>query len=343
MKEYKKMINKSILNIALVAIILVMSVSFCWNALAEVENNNELQPYLQAVTHNSIYILVETESKDPVFAEYKKANDDKTLVKSSSYVETEQRRSPSYVHRIQLDSLSSGTEYSYRAFNDKDTTRFYSFFTSANKGKEFRFAVAGDMRSNPEIFANVCGDIKKFKPRFSIYTGDVCYNDKYYSWKKEFLIPEHMELIAEVPFFNAIGNHEGWEQNTRAFQQAPESDSDHEAYYSFDFGDMHVLILSSEHGVGRKSKQWKFAEEDLKNSNSKWKVVAFHIPAYCGGGHGENSNMKRMTTEIFEPNGVDFVFTGHSHFYQHNLVNGIHHFVLAGGGAPLYSDRKSVV
>ena len=50
--------------------------------------------------------------------------------------------------------------------------------------------------------------------------------------------------------------------------------------------------------------------------------------------------MKRITKEIFEPNDVDFVFTGHSHFYQHNIVNGIHHFVLAGAGAPLYTPKK---
>ncbi len=38
-----------------------------------------------------------------------------------------------------------------------------------------------------------------------------------------------------------------------------------------------------------------------------------------------------------EPAGVDLVLGGHSHFYQHNLVNGIHHMVIGSFGAPLYT------
>ena len=43
-------------------------------------------------------------------------------------------------------------------------------------------------------------------------------------------------------------------------------------------------------------------------------------------------DMVAMTTQIFEPNGVDIVLTGHYHTYQHNLVNGIHHMVLGTFG-----------
>ena len=33
---------------------------------------------------------------------------------------------------------------------------------------------------------------------------------------------------------------------------------------------------------------------------------------------------------------MDLVLTGHNHFYQHNVVNDIHHMVLGSIGAPLY-------
>jgi LPXTG-motif cell wall-anchored protein len=42
-----------------------------------------------------------------------------------------------------------------------------------------------------------------------------------------------------------------------------------------------------------------------------------------------------MTTELFEPNGVDFVMSGHNHYYQHSLKNGIHHMVIGSIGAYL--------
>ena len=42
--------------------------------------------------------------------------------------------------------------------------------------------------------------------------------------------------------------------------------------------------------------------------------------------------MKAMTTQIFEQNGVDIVLNGHNHYYEHNLVNGIHHMILGTFG-----------
>jgi hypothetical protein len=51
--------------------------------------------------------------------------------------------------------------------------------------------------------------------------------------------------------------------------------------------------------------------------------------------------MKQMTRNIFEPNGVDFVLGGHSHFYQHNLVNGIHHLIVGSAAAPLYNPTNA--
>ena len=44
--------------------------------------------------------------------------------------------------------------------------------------------------------------------------------------------------------------------------------------------------------------------------------------------------MVALTAKVFEPNKVDLALTGHSHFYQHNLVNGIHHLVIGTAGAP---------
>jgi predicted phosphodiesterase len=35
------------------------------------------------------------------------------------------------------------------------------------------------------------------------------------------------------------------------------------------------------------------------------------------------------------------VISGHSHFYQHNLVNGIHHLVIGSAGAPLHSPQNA--
>ena len=51
--------------------------------------------------------------------------------------------------------------------------------------------------------------------------------------------------------------------------------------------------------------------------------------------------MIRLTKDILEPNEVNLVLSGHSHFYQHNLVNGIHHLIIGSAGAPLYQPEKA--
>jgi hypothetical protein len=98
---------------------------------------------------------------------------------------------------------------------------------------------------------------------------------------------------------------------------------------------MHILVLNTQLTCAVGSPQYVFAEADLALTNKTWRIVMFHKPAYCSGGEGSNAEMRIMSTNIFEPNHVDMAITGHSHFYQHNFVNGIHHMVLGAGGGPL--------
>jgi predicted phosphodiesterase len=198
----------------------------------------------------------------------------------------------------------------------------------------------GDCRSNPKMFEKISRLMSDKQPYFSVYSGDLCYDGSYDSWKTEFFIPEQLELISRVPFFNSIGNHESWGQNTKAFTHSPASKSGMMDYYSFDYGDVHFIIINSEADVKPGSKQYNFVKKDLKATTQKWKIAVFHIPAYCAGGHNENKNMIKLCNDLFEPGKVDLVITGHSHFYQHNYVAGVHHFVIAGGGAPLYTPKK---
>jgi hypothetical protein len=76
---------------------------------------------------------------------------------------------------------------------------------------------------------------------------------------------------------------------------------------------------------------------DLTNTTRRWKIVVYHEPAYGYGGNGSNTTMQTWCTNVFIPKGVDFVLNGHNHFYQHCLANGLHHFTIGGGGAPLYT------
>lgn len=300
-----------------------------------------MQPYLQAVTNNSIYLLVETDSEKPVesFLEYPDGM--RKTIKSIAFEVTDAKPA-TYVHSFKYINLHPATKYSY-SMKDGDVTYKGSFNTApnANARGKFKFTSYGDSRSAPKLFAKISKGMESENPDFSVYLGDLSFDGSYKLWKNEFFIPEQLSLAKNVPFFNAVGNHEGWKINTKAFTEAPISAGGNQEYYSFDYGDIHFLVLSTQNKIGEDSPQWKFAEEDLKNSKAKWKFVAFHIPAYGAGAHGESKGMIKMSEKIFEKQGVDVVLTGHSHFYQHNKVNKIHHFILGGGGSPLYSPKEA--
>jgi hypothetical protein len=293
-----------------------------------------MQPYLQAVSTDSIYILVECSSDEPVTVKYG------TDLTYSNIAQTESTRpttaSPNtYVHRIHLKGLESNTLYHYKALHGSSSSYDYTFKTAVLPGTKFRLAWMADCRQGTEIHDKISKRIENENPAFLLYGGDLCSLDRYDNFKKEFFRKNELSLISKTPFFNTPGNHEGWSLNTKAFTQAPESGSGTQDYYSFDYGDLHILSINTELHRKPDSKQYKFVEQDLKNSTKPWKIVISHKPAYASGSH-EDKDMQIMTSNIFENSGVDMVISAHSHYYQHNIVNGIHHMILGSSGAPLY-------
>ncbi|MCX7908558.1 MAG: metallophosphoesterase family protein [Ignavibacteria bacterium] len=300
-----------------------------------------MKPYLQAITPNSIIVMVETDTKEPAKVVYGK-NELNNVAYTSFFRVAEDRRRQTYVHRIVLENLEPNSVYKYRAIHNKDTSEIFTFRSYVTEGMPFRVGLMGDNRSNPEVHSRKSKKLASHNPYILVYTGDLCYSGKYTEWKKEFFTEEEQKLIATAPFFNALGNHEAQTELTKVFLQAPSSPSNDEYYYSFDYGDVHFLILNTEADVSPNSPQWKFAQEDLAKTNKKWKVVAFHKPAYSAGGyHGSNKKMQEFSESIFEKLGVDLVFNGHNHFYQRSKFNGIYHIVLGGGGSPLYEPKEA--
>ena len=299
-----------------------------------------MKPYLQAVTQNSICVVVECNSNDTVAVRYGINQSFDNYVRTEIISITD--KTPiTFVHKILIRNLQPNTIYYFTAQQGNSKSSISSFKTSVLPGSPFRFAWMADCRSDTVVHNEIAKLINESSPDFSLYGGDLCAKPDYNSWKKEFFIYEECELISHVPFFNTPGNHEGWGQNTKAFTQAPESESGLPDYYSFDYGDMHVLVLNNELDCYEGSPQYKFAEKDLSQSGQNWKIVMFHEPAYCFGAHGENTEMKKLSKKVLVPNKVDVVFAGHSHFYQHNFVQGIHHFVIGSAGARLYSPDST--
>ncbi|HYM82422.1 MAG TPA: metallophosphoesterase [Candidatus Limnocylindria bacterium] len=106
-----------------------------------------------------------------------------------------------------------------------------------------------------------------------------------------------------------------------------------EAYYSFDYGNIHFICLDSEgtsRTVGGAMAQW--LRNDLAATPRDWVIAYWHHPPYSRGSHdsddsldsgGRLKDMRMNFLPILDSAGVDLVLTGHSHSYERSfLVNG---------------------
>lgn len=137
----------------------------------------------------------------------------------------------------------------------------------------------------------------------------------------------------------AIGNHEGKTSSgetgvgpyfdgyicpTRA--EAGGVASGKEAYYSFDYGPIHFVVLDS-HDLDRHRDgpmaQWLKA--DLERTNAQWLIAYWHHPAYSKGSHDSDTEtqlleMHEHIMPLLESAGVDVTLAGHSHIYERSML-----------------------
>ena len=246
-----------------------------------------MNPYLAAVTANSVYVLVECDSTSTVTVQYGLT----ASYGSTATTETTEASSATpatYVHNVKLTGLQANTTYHYRAYQVAGTYSADSTFTTAcNPGTSFRFAWAADCRSNATIWNTTSGIIDSYNPRFLLFGGDTCASSSVASFKSEFFVANTKALLAHCPFVNAVGNHETFGTATKAYTQAPASSSGRQDYYSFDYGDMHVICLNTIDSSGVPwtvgSAQYNWVQSDLQSTNKTWKIVMTHWGAYSGG------------------------------------------------------------
>ncbi len=85
--------------------------------------------------------------------------------------------------------------------------------------------------------------------------------------------------------------------------------------------------------------QRNWLADQLDRSRAFWKIVVMHHPIRAPrGGHVVRPVLRRRLLSLFRSGGVDIVFAGHHHYYARMRpeADGIVHFVVGNGGAPLY-------
>lgn len=299
--------------------------------------NTVMQPYLCGVTTNSVWVLSECNSTATATVDFGTTTSYGSTATTSS---TEATNGSTYVHNIKLTGLAANTTYHYRVRQGTSTSADYSFKTAPNAGTSFRFAYTADYRSNTAPHDAVAAKVKAANPAMLLNGGDLAIDGGYSNVKGQYFRANELSILSSTPQFFSPGNHEGWNASTKAWFQGPANNAASDPdYYSFNYGDMHVVMTNSMVARNSGSAQYNFVSSDMSSDTHTWKVQFTHYNAFVwGGSHPTpDGDTKALSTNVLEPNGVDFEYSGHSHFYQHFDKNGMHHLLVGSSGAPLYS------
>lgn len=284
-------------------------------------------PYLQDVAPGSIWVVWDTVQLSTGWVAYGPTAD----LAEGVAVETQS----GLHHAVQLTGLQNYTQYFYRAAGD---TVVSSFRSAAAPGQaQFRFAVFGDTRANPDVHAAVIAGIAAARPDLALHTGDLVDDGNNSGLWDSFLKIES-PLMRIAPLYPTLGNHENGAPQYFSIFHLPGSG----AWYSFDYGDARFIVLRADNyypgafAAGSEQRTW--LEQQLSSASARWIFVSFHVPVHTSFAEDPSEvNLRKDLAPLFEQYKVTAVFNGHIHSYERVIANGITYIVTGGGGAPLYS------
>ena len=170
-------------------------------------------------------------------------------------------------------------------------------------------------------------------------------------WGSKFFQP-YEPLLASIPFFPALGNHDGNETERHrdlaaildnfAFPQNKPG-----RYYDFTYGGLAQFFAldstsNTESGPARagyleNSPQFHWMQSEFAKPHPLWVIPYFHHPMFTAGpDHPPSLEQLRHWFALFTNSGVKVVFSGHEHNFQASEVSpatgGIRFFVSGAGG-----------
>lgn len=196
-----------------------------------------------------------------------------------------------------------------------------------------KFLVIGDSgtggRQQFEVAARIAEAHKTFPFTRALMLGDNLYGrNNAAAYRNKFERPYAALLEGGVKFYASLGNHDDPAQRFYA-----PFNMDTHRYYSHSEGDVRFFALDSTY-MSPEQRRW--VEDELSQSNHKWKIAYMHHPMYSSGErHGPTPPLRAALEPLFAKHGVDVVFAGHEHFYERMLPQGGITYVIQGGSANL--------
>ena len=235
------------------------------------------------------------------------------------------------VARVILTGLEPATGYRYSLGSGGASYRFRTFDDPRAAGRPMRFAVLGDLQPfNAETDRTVSLVLEKvasLDPEFAIQVGDVSeVGISAASWKRA--IGLLSILGAEAPILAAAGNHDYYYglPSARTFKTlfpypyAGRESLRHDTWYSLGIGPVHLAVLDTEASGAVFDAQLAWLEADLAAARARgveWVLITMHWPILATATGADRQEWAIALFPLIARYGVDAVFWGHDHLFEH--------------------------
>ncbi len=309
-------------------------------------------PYIQFTTTNSAIIRWRTDSLTSSKVWYGLSHTNLSESITNTNLTTE--------HQIEVTGLSAHTDYFY-AVGTADTqlagaTSDHYFKTHPQPGSQVpvNIWVLGDAGSKNMYQRKVRDAFYNYNGSdhidMMLLLGDNAYEDgTEEDYQLGWFEDMYEDRLINSVMWSCFGNHDGNSASSNT-QSGPYFDifnfptdaelggapSQTEAYFSFDYANIHVISLNTfdvDRTPAGPMLQW--LEEDLAATNQDWIIALVHHPPYTGYNNNNSDTntrereMRENAVPILEDAGVDVVLMGHSHLYQRSMLIHGHYDVSA--------------
>lgn len=233
-------------------------------------------------------------------------------------------------HGVKLTGLSPGQKYSYRVgdaakgwwsqpgvIEPADNTDAFTFFHMTDPQSQNKLQY--------EAWSNVVHQAFKLYPRsnFIMSSGDLVDNQKNVKqW--QWLLDTAADNLMSTVLMPTAGNHEdkGYTLDENfLLPTAPEQDRDSGVYYSFDYNNVHFMVLNTndlndKNELSKQQLEW--LKKDAAASDAQWKIVSLHKAIYSNGSHFDDKDvvaMRKQLATLMPALDIDLVLQGHDHVY----------------------------
>ncbi|MCI0746977.1 MAG: metallophosphoesterase [Verrucomicrobia subdivision 3 bacterium] len=291
-------------------------------------------PYLQMGTPTSIIVRWRTDIATDSRVHYGAAPGNLTSFADDSAILTE--------HQVTLTGLSPESLYYYavgsatQTLAGDDADHFFVTFPPPGTPTPTRVWVLGDSgTANASAQAVRNAYFNATGARHTdlwLMLGDNAYNSGTDSEYQNAVFNMYPTMLRKSALFSTRGNHEADANAYYSIFSLPSNGeggglpSGTEAYYSFDFGNVHFVCLDafgSDRSTSGPMAAW--LQNDLAATTRDWIVAFWHHPPYSKGSHNSDTEielveMRENMVPILEAGGVDLVLCGHSHSYERSFL-----------------------